>query len=240
MAKILFLADIHGNMPATLTLEKEIEKIKPDDIWFLGDAVGKGPENDKAIDWVRTHCTHFVAGNWDMGIVAGSKTAKPGEDDNEFYWNQVGPERLAWLESLPTEEEILISGINFRLIHGRPVDINYHTYLSIDEFRPGFTDTKGKLHGCFICADCHTPYLREFDLGYAINTGSVGNSLGLPRVHALIIEGDLGSDVISPISFQILSIPYDNQAAVKAVENYPDLPRKEAYINELLTGVYSR
>ena len=27
MSKILFLADLHGNMPATLALEKEIEKI---------------------------------------------------------------------------------------------------------------------------------------------------------------------------------------------------------------------
>ena len=40
MQKILFLADLHGNMPATLALEKEIDKIKPDDVWFLGDAVG--------------------------------------------------------------------------------------------------------------------------------------------------------------------------------------------------------
>lgn len=44
MSKILFLADLHGNMPATLALEKEIDRIKPDVIWFLGDAVGKGPE----------------------------------------------------------------------------------------------------------------------------------------------------------------------------------------------------
>ena len=46
MGKILFLSDIHGNMPAVYALEKAIDKIQPDDIWFLGDAVGKGPEND--------------------------------------------------------------------------------------------------------------------------------------------------------------------------------------------------
>ncbi|MBR4145074.1 MAG: metallophosphoesterase [Lachnospiraceae bacterium] len=37
MDKILFIADLHGNMPATLALEKEISRIQPDDIWFLGD-----------------------------------------------------------------------------------------------------------------------------------------------------------------------------------------------------------
>ena len=211
MKKILFLADLHGNMPATLALEKEIEKIRPDDIWFLGDAVGKGPESDKTLDWVRSHCNHFISGK----------------------------ERLDWLESLPQEDEVLISGINFRLIHGRPIDINFHPYLTMDELRPGYTDTKGKLHNGFISADCHMPYVLEMDLGYAINTGSVGNSLGVTRCHALLIEGELGSEEPAPISINILSIPYDNQEAANRADNFP-LPCKEAYKAEVLTGVYSR
>ena len=240
MDKILFIADLHGNMPATLALEKEISRIQPDDIWFLGDAVGKGPESDKTVDWVRAHCNHFLSGNWDALMVEWSKKCPPGHEHNAFYWNQLGKERLDWLESLPSEDEVLISGINFRLFHGRPIDVNYHTYLSMDEYRPGFTDTKGKQHGGFICADCHTPYIREMDLGYAINTGSVGNSLGLTRCHALLIEGELVSSELTPISFNILSIPYDNVLATKIADDYPDLPRKEAYKNEILTGVYSR
>ena len=221
-------------MPATLALEKEIEKIKPDDIWFLGDAVGKGPENDKTLDWVRTHCNHFISGNWDLGCV---ETGKLSEQDsstidpdhlewlkmNRFYVEQLGKERLDWLESLPREDEVLISGINFRLFHGRPIDQNFHPYLTMDEMRPG----------------CHMPYVLEMDLGYAINTGSVGNSLGVTRCHALLIEGELGLAEPAPISMNILSIPYDNQEAADRADNY-DLPFKEAYKNELLTGVYSR
>ena len=240
MSKLLFIADLHGNMTATLALEKELEKIQPDEIWFLGDAVGKGPENDKTLDWVRTHCDHFIAGNWDDGIVKGSKEAD--EDDpcsDSFYWKQLGKERLDWLESLPFEDEVLISGISFRLVHGRPTDINFHPYLSMDELNPGFTDSKGKVHGGFISADCHMPYIRMHNMGYAINTGSIGNSLGLPRVHALLIEGELGSPEISLINMTILSIPYDNQLAAKIADEYP-LPNKEAYQNEILTGVYSR
>ena len=240
MDKILFIADLHGNMPATLALEKEINKIRPDDIWFLGDAVGKGPESDKTVDWVKAHCNHYLSGNWDMLMVEWSKQCPPGHEHNAFYWNQLGKERLDWLESLPTEAEVMISGISFRLFHGRPIDENYHSYLSMDEYRPGFPDTKGKLHGGFICADCHMPYIREMDLGYTINTGSVGNSLGLPRCHALVIEGELGLSNLAPISFNILSIPYDNVLAAKIADEYPDLPRKEAYKNEVLTGVYSR
>ena len=240
MSKILFLADLHGNMPATLALEKEIEKIRPDLIWFLGDAVGKGPESDKTFDWVRDHCDKFVAGNWDLFIGELSRNCPPEWEEMSFFWEQLGQERMDWLESLPLEDEILISGINFRLFHGRPVDNNYHTYLSIDEFRPAFTDTNGKVHGGFISADCHTPYLRTFDMGYAINTGSVGNSLGVTRCHALLIEGELDSEKEAPINFSFLSIPYDKDLAIRTAEECDGLPNKEAYINELITGVYSR
>ena len=240
MAKILFLADLHGNMPATRALEKEIKRIKPDDIWFLGDAVGKGPESDKTLDWVRKNCNHFIAGNWDTGMVYYSKTRPKKFMQDKFYWDQLGKERLEWLESLPLEDEILISGINFRLIHGRMIDINYHSNLTLEELKKGFTDTKGILHGGFISADCHMPYIREMELGYAINTGSVGNSLGIPRVHALLIEGKPGNSELSPITMSVLSIPYDNQEAVRIVDEYPELPNAEAYKREILTGIYSR
>ena len=66
--KIVLLADLHGNMVATEAMERELDKIRPDDIWFLGDAVGKGPESDKTCDWVRTHCRHWIAGNWDRAM----------------------------------------------------------------------------------------------------------------------------------------------------------------------------
>lgn len=84
------------------------------------------------------------------------------------------------------------------------------------------------------------PYIREMNLGYAINTGSVGNSLGVTRCHALVIEGELGAQELSPISMNVLSIPYDNQLAIKIAEECEGLPNKEAYKKELLTGVYSR
>lgn len=253
MSKILFLADLHGNMTATLALEKGIEKIQPDDIWFLGDAVGKGPENDKTLDWVRNHCHHFIAGNWDEVVIKSSDVINNKHDlkeqiddefmgwlkSNAFYVNQLGDERIEWLRSLPMEDEVLISGVNFRLFHGRPIDENYHPYLSMDELNTGFTDTKSTVHQGFISADCHMPYIRSHNMGYAINTGSVGNSLGIPRCHALLIEGDLGEPKLTPMSMNILSIPYDNELAAKIADEY-DVPDREAYKNEILKGVYSR
>lgn len=178
MSKILFLADLHGNMIATLALENEMKKIQPDDIWFLGDCVGKGPESHKTLDWVRTNCKHFIVGNWDKGCADFAKDCPPGFESDKFFWNQLGQERLDWLESLPMEDEIWISGINFRLLHGHPSHKNFHNWLPTGEIIEGFTNSEGKKFGGFICADCHQAYVREFNDGYAINTGSIGDSLG--------------------------------------------------------------
>ena len=85
MSKILFLADLHGNMPATLALEEEMKRIQPDEVGFMGDCVGKGPESHKTTDWVRANCNHFIAGNWDRGCVEFSKNCPPGFESDAFY-----------------------------------------------------------------------------------------------------------------------------------------------------------
>ncbi len=81
------------------------------------------------------------------------------------------------------------------------------------------------------------PLEDELEGGYAINTGSVGNNLGVPRAHALLLEGDPG---IGSIRITILSVPYDNRMAAEIADSYPELPKKEAYQNEVMKGVYSR
>ena len=239
MKKIVFLADLHGNMPATLAMEQEIDRIQADDVWFLGDAVGKGPENDKTCDWVRSHCSHCVGGNWDYGLSRSRRERLiPGD---EFYWNQIGEERFRWLESLPREASVWISGIHFRLIHGRPVD---RLYMGADEeevFCQGMQSKDGSVsYGGLICADSHRPFIRTTRLGYALNTGSVGNGLGMPRASALMIEGDPGSKTPAPLHMTALIVPYDNEKAAAIAESYPMLPNRKAYQTEVLTGVYSR
>ena len=229
--KIVLLADLHGNMVATEAMERELEKIRPDDIWFLGDAVGKGPESDRTCDWARTHCDHWLAGNWDRAI-------RMWPERNEFYVRQVGEERLSWLDSLPLEDELEISGIRFRLVHGRFLDPICLSFDPDEKLRECFRFHDGRPEaGGVICADSHRPFFRPLNDGYAMNTGSVGNNLGTPRAHALLLEGEEGP---SPLHVTILSVPYDNKAAAARADLFPDLPMKEAYKNEVMTGTYSR
>ena len=231
--KFVFLGDLHGNMTATKAMEQELDRISPDEIWFLGDAVGKGPESDQTCDWVRAHCHHWIAGNWDRKLSVH-------RDQYPFYTEQIGPERFDWLDSLPLEDETEISGIRFRLVHGRYLDPLYMSFDPDEKLRAGFRfhDGRPEANG-MICADCHRPFVRPLEGGYALNTGSIGNNLSLPRAHALLLEGEKGPGPL-PLRITVLSVPYDNRKAAEAAELYPGLPLKESYQREVLTGIYSR
>lgn len=231
--RIAMLGDLHGNMPATLAMEEALNKLRVDEIWFLGDAVGKGPQSAETCDWVRAHCARFIGGNWDFGI--GDRVFPA----DVYYWNQLGEERMAWLRGLPREMDAMISGTHFRLFHGRPVTELMH--VQQDRALLGRTfSANGVTYGGVIFADSHRPFLRTLDEGYMVNTGSVGNNMGVPKAHALLVEGELGSTEPGLLQMTILSVPYDNEAAVAVALQDDNLPYRDAYVREIRTGIYSR
>ena len=231
--RIAMLGDLHGNLPATLAMERALSELRVDEIWFLGDAVGKGPQSRETCDWAREHCARFIGGNWDYGI--GGKHFPA----DTYYWDQLGPERLAWLNSLPREMDALISGTRFRLFHGRPVTELLQVQNDKEKLSECFT-SGGETYGGVIFADCHRPFLRTLDAGYIVNTGSVGNNMGVPKAHALLVDGKLDSAESGLLQMTILSVPYDNEAAVAAAMADDGLPFRDAYIREIRTGIYSR
>ena len=231
--RIAFVGDLHGNYVATQAMEKELERQQVDEIWFLGDAVGKGPQSRETCDWVRRSCTRFVGGNWDYGI-----GGREFEEDG-YFWDQLGEERLEWLRTLPREMDAHISGVHFRLFHGRPVT----RLMMVQEAREVLTaafSAGGVTYTGVIFADSHRPFLRTLDAGYILNAGSVGNSMGVPRAHALILDGVKDSKVPAPLSMNILAVPYDNRAAAAIARADEALPHGDAFVREVLTGVYSR
>lgn len=231
--RIAMLGDLHGNLPATLAIERALSGLRVDEIWFLGDAVGKGPQSRETCDWVRANCTRIIGGNWDYGV--GGKHFPA----DVYYWDQLGPERLQWLSSLPREMDVTISGTRFRLFHGRPVT----ELLRVQDDQARLSETftaNGVTYGGVIFADSHRPFLRTLNQGYMLNTGSVGNTMGVPKAHGLIMEGEPDSAEPSLLQMTILSVPYDNEAAVAAALADDGLPMRDAYIREIRTGVYSR
>ena len=232
--KIAFVADLHGNWPATCALEKDLAIQQPDRIICLGDLVGKGPSNAQTFDWVMAHCDLVIGGNWDYGV------GHQEFPNDQYYWEQLGQERLRILRSLPTESELMLSGRRVRLMHGRPVMEKLVTVKDpADVIQSFFTDPHGKPFDVVLYADAHRQAVRTVNPGMFINTGSVGNAMGVPVCCYAIVEAEPG-DTPAPFEVRLRQLPYDREQAVRDAQAAPRVPLIESYINEIRTGVYSR
>lgn len=232
--QIALIADLHGNRPAVEALERDLAFIKPDSIFCLGDIVGKGPSNDFTFEWAVSHCDLILGGNWDYGV------GYQEFPNDRYYWEQLGEERLACLRKLPKEHELWMSGRRIRLLHGRPIMENLVVAQNdASLIEPFFADENGGRYDAVIYADAHRQALRTMSPGMFINTGSVGNAMGVPKCCYAILCGEPGPEP-APFEIRLRQLDYDRDQAVRDAEAAPDVPRIEAYIREIQTGIYSR
>ena len=232
MRRIALVADLHGNLPATMALDADLKRRNVDDIWCLGDIVGKGPNSAETFDWAMANCSLILRGNWDEGI-AGRYFSR----NDQFYFDQLGEARMNKLGELPLDHQFTLSGLRIRLLHGRPVMKELQSIRDTSDnlrwlFEPDF-DVVGY-------ADVHRPGYRSLTFpGLLFNIGSVGNALGLPMVQYAILQGEEGSEK-APFDITFVSVPYDNEQAIRDAENTPGFPGLECYIKEVRHGVYGR
>ena len=116
MKRIALIADLHGNLPAVEALEQDLKTRSVDEIWCLGDIVGKGPSSPDTFDWAMAHCSLILRGNWDEGVASRTFSR-----NDQFYYSQLGEKRMRILAELPLEHHAIISGKHLRLLHGRPI-----------------------------------------------------------------------------------------------------------------------
>ena len=229
--EIALVADLHGNVPATEALDADLTRRGIGTVYCLGDLVGKGPRSAETFDWAFRRCPVIVQGNWDHGV---------GEmwfPNDQFYYRQLGPERMKKLRELPREFSFRLSGRNIRLIHGRPVmDCLLTPSASAESLLPLF-DPDYQVVGY---ADVHRQGLRMVETrGILLNTGAVGNPLGVTMVQYAILRGD-DEDDLAPLDISFVTLPYDREAAIRDTEAAADLPNGELFAAELRTGRYAR
>ncbi|MEG2702363.1 MAG: metallophosphoesterase family protein [Clostridia bacterium] len=232
--QIALIADLHGNRPATEALASDLTAQAVERVICLGDIVGKGPSGDFTFDWAFAHCELILGGNWDYGV--GKRMFSP----DLLYWEQLGEERLRKLRELPREHELWLSGRRIRLFHGRPVMSELVVAQNPAELiDPFFTDDEGMRYDVVVYADAHRQAMRTMSPGLFINVGSVGNALGVPKCCYAILCGEEGKSP-APFELRLRQLDYDRAQAVRDAQNAPLVPRIEAYIREIETGVYSR
>ena len=229
--EIAVIADLHGNLPATQALDADLNSRGIQTIYCLGDIVGKGPSSAETFDWAYQRCQVIVQGNWDYGI--GEKLFP----NDQFYYDQLGEERMRKLRELPREFSFTMSGRKIRLIHGRPVMQSLLTPSASAECLLPYFDPDYQVVGY---ADVHRQGLRMVNnRGILFNTGAVGNPLGVTMVQYAIIRGD-DEDSQAALDISFVTLPYDREAAIRDTENAADLPNGKLFSSELKNGVYAR
>jgi predicted phosphodiesterase len=238
MERMALIGDIHGNLPALEAVLADIDRRAIERIICLGDVAGKGPSGAAVVDLCRQRCAVTLQGNWDAFL------AHP-QDHSAIQWyrQELGPERLAWLGRLPFRYDFVMSGRRIRLVHASPqgVTTRVHQTASREELLAMFDTTDltdpGFVPDVVAYADIHTPFVRTFHQGTLINIGSVGNPLDVPLAAWALLEGMLDDPTPAPWGVQIVRVPYDIDRAI-ADAREAGFPETDVWERELITARY--
>lgn len=237
MDKIAIISDIHGNLPALKAVAEDIMARGISRIFCLGDMAGFGPNGEEVITWCREHCELIIYGNWEEFFHIYTHY-----DKSKKYIEHLSAESLEYIKDLPLSHKMWISGKRLHLIHGRPVHKEtmwmehpaeklMELFTSVEDHMP--PDIVGY-------GDLHRQYKYDFHGSHRVlfNPGSVGAPFGGTEACYMVISGNIGSKVLSPISMEFIKLPYNIEQAIQNAMNESSWFDYEPYIKSITTGTW--
>ncbi len=177
--RILIFSDLHSNLEALSALN--MCETPPDALFFLGDAIGYGPDPAACVAWLRAYVQHAVRGDHDHATATGAEFAASAEDDAlaratcEHTLRQLRSDDLRWLAALPTTARIELGGARFFLAHASPrapltraLDI---ATASENSLRAEFEGIDADV---ILLGHTHVPAIRRAGSAHLVNPGSLG------------------------------------------------------------------
>lgn len=192
--KIALISDIHGNYTALKQVLEQIDKMRVDEIYCLGDVVGYYTEINECCDELRRRNIKTVMGNhdWYLGARSFCPRSNSVNDCIQYQKTIISKENEEWLRSLP----LFLKVDELSLVHGgwaNPID----EYM-IDPTEDYFSKVEGKY---FASGHVHIQTIRIFGDKVYCNPGSVGQPRdGDPRAAFATFENGC---------FQLHRVEYD-------------------------------
>jgi putative phosphoesterase len=235
--RIAVISDIHANLHALQAVLSDIDRLKPEHLFCLGDLVGYGAHPNEVIDLIRERQIPTIMGNYDDAVGfdlddCGCVYQDPADDfrgQQSLMWSRhnITPDRKEFLRRLPVQLRYKLAGLRLMFVHGSPRKINEYLY----EHRPLATfEHVAKVAGCEVLFFGHThfPYQKQLAQMLFVNAGSVGKPKdGDPRAGYAVVQ--LGRH--PRVEFR--RVAYDVAAAARAIRE-SDLPSH--FANLLETG----
>jgi predicted phosphodiesterase len=164
--KAAIISDVHSNLEALEAVERSLDSLDVDEIYFVGDVVGYGPDPNACTRWVMENVATGVMGNHDyaalglMDIDTFNANAKKA-----ILWNSEQMEDIAveFLRTLPMVKK----NNELTLVHANPRDPESWNYIftlwDAEMNFPHFENTF-----CFV-GHSHQPVAVGMDHSGAVN-----------------------------------------------------------------------
>lgn len=234
--RILLLSDIHGNYPALLAIDRQLDTTRFDYIVNAGDSLVYAPFPNETLIWLRERQATSILGNTDqktIKLLTGKAIKKPRNPEKRIMYTSTA-ESLSninrrYLLSLETSSTLKLSGslktakqtkIILGIFHGSPADHNEFLFADSPDVR--FQELAG-LTNCHIVVTghSHSPYHKKLANVHFINPGSVGRMFDSdPRAACATLE--ISAETITVQHFRIA---YDIDAVVSKIreDNLPEI-----------------
>jgi len=221
------ISDAHSNAEALRSVLRDIKKRRIQDIYFLGDAVGYGPDPNECVELLHAECKILIAGNHDWGVLGLTDPASFNENARiALDWTRgvltTGNSEILMRSPLKAE----LGETDITLVHATPYKPEQWHYLTTladakTNFKYVRTDT------CFV-GHSHKPFIIEMPQAgelnvskgemqrkagsrYMVNAGSIGQ----PR------DGDQRAcyAIVDDGRIEMVRVGYDIKAIQKRMED---------------------
>jgi len=170
--RVALIADVHSSLPALEAVLKDIDRVRPDDIWCAGDLVGYNPWPNEVIEILRHRHVRCIRGNHDRATLSGDTSWFNELAAAAVRWTRIGisPGNLGYLFSLEDRNRIALPEGVVAMYHGSPrhddeyvLPWNAHEELLAIARAP-----------IVVLGHTHMPMYFSCRDGIVVNPGSVG------------------------------------------------------------------
>ena len=237
--KIAIMSDIHGYSLAFRAVLDDIEGSGIDRIVVAGDLCEGGPDPAGVVDLLREHDCRCVYGNTDRSLLEQERGFESG---SAWTRDQVGPEGLDYLRSLPFEIRINHSHASddaardLLIVHANPTDVDRHLSPNASE-RKVLEIIGDEPANTIVFGHLHVSYVRQIADRTLVDVSAVGNPRdGDLRPRYAIFDDEQTTGIWS-YEYRYVDYPLEQTRAQMEASGMPHW--KKAY-DRLVSAEYNR
>jgi predicted phosphodiesterase len=102
---VAVFGDAHAHAEALDAVVADVERCAVQELWSLGDMIGRGPDPERVVAWTREHCAVALMGNHDYGATGSAELSRfgapgsPGLRSIELACERLAAADVEWMRA---------------------------------------------------------------------------------------------------------------------------------------------